>query len=109
MPRLKPREFYELVVEVAIVRPGPLQGGMVHPYLKRRASKEPATPPHPCLESILLRRRGSRRREHGRLPQMMAAIRPRTWTDRAIRIPERLTRSMSRAAAASSRAIGGRS
>ena len=38
LPRLKPREFYDLVVEVAIVRPGPIQGGMVHPYLKRRAS-----------------------------------------------------------------------
>ena len=37
LPRLKPREFYDLVVEVAIVRPGPIQGGMVHPYLKRRA------------------------------------------------------------------------
>jgi error-prone DNA polymerase len=49
LPRLKPREFYDLVVEVAIVRPGPIQGGMVHPYLKRRANpsliKFPA--PHP--------------------------------------------------------------
>ena len=36
LPRLRPREFYDLVVEVAIVRPGPIQGGMVHPYLKRR-------------------------------------------------------------------------
>ena len=39
LPRLRPREFYDLVVEVAIVRPGPIQGGMVHPYLKRRARK----------------------------------------------------------------------
>ena len=39
LPRLKPREFYDLVVEVAIVRPGPIQGGMVHPYLKRRADR----------------------------------------------------------------------
>ena len=36
LPRLKPKEFYDLVIEVAIVRPGPIQGGMVHPYLKRR-------------------------------------------------------------------------
>ena len=41
LPRLKPREFYDLVVEVAIVRPGPIQGGMVHPYLKRRADPVP--------------------------------------------------------------------
>jgi DNA-directed DNA polymerase III PolC len=40
LPRLKPREFYDLVIEVAIVRPGPIQGGMVHPYLKRREGKE---------------------------------------------------------------------
>jgi len=39
LPRLRPREFYDLVVEVAIVRPGPIQGGMVHPYLKRRKEK----------------------------------------------------------------------
>ena len=40
LPRLQPAEFYDLVVEVAIVRPGPIQGGMVHPYLKRRADRE---------------------------------------------------------------------
>jgi error-prone DNA polymerase len=45
LPRLKPRDFYDLVVEVAIVRPGPIQGGMVHPYLQRREQKEPVTYP----------------------------------------------------------------
>ncbi len=40
LPRLKPREFYDLVIEVAIVRPGPIQGDMVHPYLRRRSGRE---------------------------------------------------------------------
>ena len=47
LPRLKPRYFYDLVIEVAIVRPGPIQGDMVHPYLKRRSGKEPVTFPCP--------------------------------------------------------------
>jgi error-prone DNA polymerase len=47
LPRLKPRKFYDLVIEVAIVRPGPIQGDMVHPYLKRRSGKEPVTFPCP--------------------------------------------------------------
>jgi error-prone DNA polymerase len=51
--RLQPRNFYDLVVEVAIVRPGPIQGNMVHPYLKRRRGEEPVTFPHPKLEKIL--------------------------------------------------------
>ncbi|MFL6753461.1 MAG: error-prone DNA polymerase [Sphingomicrobium sp.] len=50
LPRLKPRRFYDLVIEVAIVRPGPIQGDMVHPYLKRRAGKEPVTFPCPDPE-----------------------------------------------------------
>ena len=50
LPRLKPRCFYDLVIEVAIVRPGPIQGDMVHPYLKRRAGKEPLTFPCPAPE-----------------------------------------------------------
>ena len=50
LPRLKPRCFYDLVIEVAIVRPGPIQGDMVHPYLKRRAGKEPVTFPCPAPE-----------------------------------------------------------
>ena len=48
LPRLKPREFYDLVVQVAIVRPGPIEGDMVHPYLRRRAGKEVAEFPSPC-------------------------------------------------------------
>jgi error-prone DNA polymerase len=50
LPRLKPRKFYDLVIEVAIVRPGPIQGDMVHPYLKRRSGKEPVTFPCPDPE-----------------------------------------------------------
>ncbi|WP_282278001.1 error-prone DNA polymerase [Stenotrophomonas sp. PS02297] len=52
LPRLKPRCFYDLVIEVAIVRPGPIQGGMVHPYLRRRQGKEEATCPE-ALKEIL--------------------------------------------------------
>jgi error-prone DNA polymerase len=47
LPRLKPEKFYDLVIEVAIVRPGPIQGGMVHPYLRRRAGEEPVVFPSP--------------------------------------------------------------
>jgi error-prone DNA polymerase len=50
LPRLKPRKFYDLVIEVAIVRPGPIQGGMVHPYLRRRAGIEPVVFPSPAPE-----------------------------------------------------------
>ncbi len=53
LPRLKPRTYYDLVVEVSIVRPGPISGGMVHPYLRRRAGQEPVVYPHPCLEPVL--------------------------------------------------------
>jgi error-prone DNA polymerase len=58
LPRLKPRCFYDLVVEVAIIRPGPIQGDMVHPYLRRRAGLEPVTYLHPSLEPILKRTLG---------------------------------------------------
>jgi error-prone DNA polymerase len=58
LPRLKPRTFYDIVVEVAIIRPGPIQGDMVHPYLRRRAGEEPVTYPHPALEPILARTLG---------------------------------------------------
>ncbi|HEY8176819.1 MAG TPA: DNA polymerase III subunit alpha [Gemmatimonadaceae bacterium] len=58
LPRLKPRKFYDLVVEVAIIRPGPIQGDMVHPYLRRRAGEEEVTYPHPALEPILERTLG---------------------------------------------------
>ncbi len=53
LPRLKPRCFYDLVIEVAIVRPGPIQGGMVHPFLRRRNGEEPITYPHPVVEEVL--------------------------------------------------------
>ena len=58
LPRLRPRCFYDLVIEVAIVRPGPIQGGMVHPYLRRRCGDEPVTYAHPALEPILERTLG---------------------------------------------------
>ncbi len=53
LPRLKPKEFYDLVIEVAIVRPGPIQGDMVHPYLRRREGKEPVVYPSQELEDVL--------------------------------------------------------
>ncbi|RDZ28558.1 error-prone DNA polymerase [Lysobacter silvisoli] len=53
LPRLKPKDFYDLVVEVAIVRPGPIQGDMVHPYLRRRQGKEPVTYPSDEVKDIL--------------------------------------------------------
>src|SRR3954463_7366188 len=53
LPRLKPRVFYDLVVEVALIRPGPIQGGSVHPYIKRRNGVEPVTYDHPSMESAL--------------------------------------------------------
>jgi error-prone DNA polymerase len=53
LPRLRPRTFHDLVVEVSLVRPGPISGGMVHPYLRRRAGLEPVVYPHPSLEPVL--------------------------------------------------------
>ncbi|ESQ79446.1 error-prone DNA polymerase [Asticcacaulis sp. YBE204] len=53
LPRIKPRTFYDLVIEVAIVRPGPIQGDMVHPFLRRREGKEPISYPSPELEAVL--------------------------------------------------------
>src|SRR5207244_8400684 len=53
LPRLKPRTFYDLVVEVAIIRPGPIQGGSVHPYIRRRNGREEVTYLHPLLENSL--------------------------------------------------------
>lgn len=53
LPRLKPRTYYDLVVQVAIVRPGPIQGDMVHPYLRRREGREPVHYPKPELEKVL--------------------------------------------------------
>jgi error-prone DNA polymerase len=58
LPRLKPRCFYDLVIEVAIVRPGPIQGGMVHPYLRRRQGLEPIDYPGPAVQAALSRTLG---------------------------------------------------
>jgi error-prone DNA polymerase len=58
LPRLKPKEFYDLVIEVAIVRPGPIQGDMVHPYLRRRQKKEPVSYPSPEIKEVLERTLG---------------------------------------------------
>jgi error-prone DNA polymerase len=58
LPRLKPDKFYDLVVQVAIIRPGPIVGDMVHPFLRRRAGREPVIPLHPCLEPVLKRTLG---------------------------------------------------
>ncbi len=58
LPRLKPRCYYDLVIEVAIVRPGPIQGQMVHPYLRRRSGEEPVVYPGPEVESVLSRTLG---------------------------------------------------
>ena len=58
LPNLKPRRFYDVVIEVAIVRPGPIQGRMVHPYLKRRAGEEPVTYPSEEVRAVLERTLG---------------------------------------------------
>jgi error-prone DNA polymerase len=58
LPRLRPRSFYDLVIEVSIVRPGPITGGMVHPYLRRRQGKEEVQYPHRLLEPVLKRTLG---------------------------------------------------
>ena len=58
LPRMRPERFYDIVVEVAIIRPGPIVGNMVHPYLKRRQGREPVKYPHPALESVLERTLG---------------------------------------------------
>jgi error-prone DNA polymerase len=58
LPRLRPRNFYDLVIEISIVRPGPITGGMVHPYLRRRQRKEDVTYPHELLRPVLERTLG---------------------------------------------------
>ncbi|GLO30858.1 error-prone DNA polymerase [Pseudomonas putida] len=58
LPRLRPEKFYDLVIEVAIVRPGPIQGDMVHPYLRRRLKQEPVTYPSPQLKAVFERTLG---------------------------------------------------
>src|SRR5438477_6449701 len=58
LPRIRPERFYDLVVQVAIIRPGPILGAMGHPYIRRRRGREPVTYPHPSLEPILRRTLG---------------------------------------------------
>ena len=58
LPRLKPRCFYDIAIEIAMVRPGPIQGGSVHPYIRRRTGVEPVTYDHPALEPVLARTLG---------------------------------------------------
>ncbi len=58
LPRLRPARFYDVVVQVAIIRPGPIVGKMVHPYLQRRLGREPVVYPHPSLEPVLARTLG---------------------------------------------------
>ncbi|MEI4272465.1 error-prone DNA polymerase [Klenkia sp. LSe6-5] len=58
LPRLRPRQFYHLVIEIALIRPGPIQGGAVHPYIRRKLGQEPVTYPHPLLEPVLERTLG---------------------------------------------------
>ena len=58
LPRLRPKAFYDLVIEISLVRPGPITGGMVHPYLRRRRKKEKVTYPHPLLKPVLERTLG---------------------------------------------------
>jgi error-prone DNA polymerase len=58
LPRLRPRKFYDLVIEIALIRPGPIQGGAVHPYIRRKTGREPVTYLHPMLKEILSRTLG---------------------------------------------------
>jgi error-prone DNA polymerase len=58
LPRLRPRRFYDLACEIALIRPGPIQGGAVHPFVRRMTGQEPVTYPHPLLESVLERTKG---------------------------------------------------
>jgi error-prone DNA polymerase len=58
LPRLRPREFYDLAIEIALIRPGPIQGGAVHPYVRRATGVEPVTYDHPDLVPVLERTRG---------------------------------------------------
>jgi error-prone DNA polymerase len=58
LPRMKPRCFYDIVMQVAIIRPGPIQGDMIHPFLRRRTGLEPVTYPHPKLKPVLERTMG---------------------------------------------------
>ena len=58
LPKNRPERFYDLVIQVAIIRPGPIVGRLAHPYFERRQGRQPVTYPHPCLEPILERTLG---------------------------------------------------
>jgi error-prone DNA polymerase len=58
LPRLQPRSYYDLAIEIALIRPGPIQGGAVHPYIRRVTGREAVTYPHPILEKVLARTKG---------------------------------------------------
>jgi error-prone DNA polymerase len=58
LPRLQPRRFYDLVIQIALIRPGPIQGGAVHPFVRRKLGREPVNYPHPLLEPVLERTLG---------------------------------------------------
>jgi len=58
LPRLQPRSYYDLAIEIALIRPGPIQGGAVHPYIRRATGKEEITYPHPILKPVLERTKG---------------------------------------------------
>lgn len=58
LPRLRPKTYYDLVIQISIVRPGPISGGMVHPYLRRRNNEEPVVYPHECLRPVLEKTKG---------------------------------------------------
>jgi error-prone DNA polymerase len=80
LPRMKPRKFYDIVIEVAIVRPGPIQGDMVHPYLRRREGKETVEYPSEALREVLDKTLGvpcSRSRRCGWRSSARASPRPR--------------------------------
>ena len=77
LPRLKPATFYDIVVQVAIIRPGPIVGQMVHPYLNRRAGREAVVPLHPSLEPVLARTLGVPLFQEQLLRMSMAVCSPR--------------------------------
>jgi error-prone DNA polymerase len=108
LPRIRPRHFYDLVVQVAIIRPGPIVGDMVQPYIKRRNGREPITYPHPDLEPILKRTLGvplfqeqllriavtSAGFSPGEAEELRRALGFRRSTDRMRKIEQRLREGM---------------
>jgi error-prone DNA polymerase len=108
LPRLKPKTFYDLVVEIAIIRPGPIVGKMVHPYLNRRAGREPVVYPHESLRPILERTLGvpifqeqllriamsAAGFSGGEAEELRRAMGFKRSTERMIKIEERLRKGM---------------